>query len=147
MLSASMLQLGPVQCSPYVAVFKLDKTLQRKILPQKWFGAVHNVRHAIFGQFCPLPQSHFVTHPGTPPESTSHISDPPIFSRPSTKNPDKSPLYKISLNCSLRFLSGRFVRGSLVRKVLSGRFLSIPHSVRIHLLQQKVKHHFKFQVS
>src|SRR6218665_3163628 len=29
-----------------------------------------------------------------PPKSTSHISDPPIFSRPSTKNPDKSPMYK-----------------------------------------------------
>src|SRR6218665_2908537 len=40
------------------------------------------------------PLSHFVTHLGTP-KSTSHISDPPpIFSRPSTKIPDKSPLYK-----------------------------------------------------
>ena len=42
-------------------------------------GAVHKVRHAIFGQFLPLPLSQFVTHPGTPPESTSHISDPPRF--------------------------------------------------------------------
>src|SRR6218665_904491 len=47
----------------------------------------------------------------TLPESTSHISDPPpLFSRPSTKIPDKSPLYKFSLNCSRRFLSGGFVR-------------------------------------
>ena len=39
-------------------------------------GAVHKVRHAIFGQFLtPFPLSHFVTHPGTPPKSTSHISD------------------------------------------------------------------------
>ena len=28
-------------------------------------GAVHKVRHAIFGQFLPPPLSHFVTHPGT----------------------------------------------------------------------------------
>src|SRR6218665_2895168 len=46
-----------------------------------------------------------------PLESTSHISDPPIFSRPSPKIPDKSPLYKFYLNCSRRFLSrGGFVR-------------------------------------
>src|SRR6218665_3869823 len=42
-----------------------------------------------------------------PPESTSHISDPPIFSRSSTKKTDKSPLHKVSLNCS----QGVFVRG------------------------------------
>src|SRR6218665_2657689 len=73
-----------------------------------------------------------------PPESTSHISDPPIFSRPSTKIPDKSPLYKFYLNCSRRFLSGGFY---------PGWFLSVPPSVTIHLLQQKVKHRFKFHVS
>src|SRR6218665_3646763 len=55
-----------------------------------------------------------------PHESTSHISDPPIFRRPSTKNPDKSPLYKFCLNCSQGFLSWGFVRGSFVWKVLSG---------------------------
>src|SRR6218665_1950924 len=82
--------------------------------------------------FAPLPLSHFVTH----------ISDPPIFSRPSTKIPDKSPLYKFYLNCSRRFLSGGFVRG-----FCPGWFLSVPPSVTIHLLQQKVKHHFKFHVS
>src|SRR6218665_684714 len=69
------------------------------------------------------PLSHFVTHPGTPPKkSTSHISDPPIFSWPITKIPDKRPLYKFSLNCSRGFwvLSGGFVRGSFVWKVLFG---------------------------
>src|SRR6218665_1392058 len=45
-----------------------------------------------------------------------------------------------SLNCSLGFLS-------FVWKVLYGVVLSVPPSVRIHLLQQKVKHHFKFHVS
>src|SRR6218665_3352474 len=69
-----------------------------------WFEAVHEVGHA---NFDPLPLSHFVTHPGTSPETTSHISDnPPSFSRPSTKTMDKSPLYKFYLNCSRRFLSG-----------------------------------------
>ena len=75
--------------------------------------------------FDPLPLSYFVTHPGTP-ESTSHISDPPIFSRPSTKIPVKSPLFKFYINCSQRFLSGGFCPGS---------FLSVPPSVTIHLLQ------------
>src|SRR6218665_1148337 len=41
---------------------------------------------------------------------TSRTPTPPIFSRPSTKIPYKSPLYKFYLNCSRRFLSGCFVR-------------------------------------
>src|SRR6218665_1799941 len=76
--------------------------------------------------------------PPFPCHTLSHISDPPIFIRPSTKIPDKSPLYKFYLNCSWRFLSG----GSC-----SGWFLYVPPSVTIHLLQQKVKHHFRFHVS
>src|SRR6218665_525530 len=61
-------------------------------------------------------------HTSRDPQSTSHISDPlpRFFSRPSTKNPDKSPLYKFSLNCLRGFCPGGFVRGSLVWKVLSG---------------------------
>src|SRR6218665_3864683 len=68
--------------------------------------------------FYPLPLSHFVTHPGTPPESTSHISEPPIFSRPSTNNPDKSPLYKFSL----KIVREGFCPGVLSEGLLSGRF-------------------------
>src|SRR6218665_1002877 len=69
--------------------------------------------------FDPLPLSHFVTHQGTP-QRTSHISGPrPIFSRPSAKKPDKSPMYKFSFNCLWGSLSGGFVRGSFVWKVLS----------------------------
>src|SRR6218665_3366771 len=68
----------------------------------------------------PLLQSHFITHLGSP-QSTSHISDStPIFSRPSKKYRDKSPLYNFSLICSQGILSGGFVRGSFVWKVLSG---------------------------
>src|SRR6218665_953381 len=45
-----------------------------------------------------------------PPESPSPISHPPLVCRPSTKIPDKSPLYKFYLNFARRFLSGGFVR-------------------------------------
>src|SRR6218665_4157848 len=48
--------------------------------------------------FYPPPPCHTLSHiPGPPHESTSHISDPPppIFSKPSTKIPDKSPLVQI----------------------------------------------------
>src|SRR6218665_3441591 len=67
---------------------------------------------------------------------------PPIFSRPSTKNSDKNPLYKFSLNCSRVFF-----KRSLVWKILFRVVFVRSPSVRIHLLQQKVKHHLKFQVS
>src|SRR6218665_768882 len=96
--------------------------------------------------FNPLPLSHFVTHPGTPQKSTPHISDPPTFSRHSKKNRTKAPCTN-SLNCSRGFLFGGFVRGSFVWKVLSGVVFICSPSVRVHLLRQKVKHHFKFHVS
>src|SRR6218665_1597002 len=83
-------------------------------------------------------------HTSRDPPKVRHTSrTPPIFSRPSTKIPDKSSLYKFNLNCSRRFLSGGFVRVGFC----PGWFLSVPPSVTIHLLQQKVKHHLKFHVS
>src|SRR6218665_4155740 len=39
------------------------------------------------------------------------------------------------------------VRGGFCPGVCPGWFLSVPSSVTIHLLQQKVKHYFKFHVS
>src|SRR6218665_2080839 len=93
------------------------------------------------------PPCHTLSHIPGPPESTSHISDPPIFSRPSTKNPDKSPLYKLSLNCLRGFYPRGFVRKSFVWKVLSGVVFVRSPSVRIHLLQQNLRHHLKFHVS
>src|SRR6218665_1795044 len=96
----------------------------------------------------PLPLSHFVTHPGTNPKVRHTSRTSPIFSRLSTKNPDKSPLYKFSLNCSRGYLPMGILSGSLLSgRFRPGWFLSIPPSVRIHLLQQKGKHHFKFHVS
>src|SRR6218665_791077 len=50
---------------------------------------------------------------------------------------------------SLSIVGGGFCFGvlSFVWKVLSGVVLSVPPSVRLHLFQQNVKHHFKFHVS
>src|SRR6218665_2160445 len=85
------------------------------------------------------PPSVTLCHTSRDPLPRKYVTyDPPIFSRPSTKIPDKSPLYKFYLNCSRRFLSGGFC---------PGWFLSVPPPVTIYLLQQKVKHHFKFHVS
>src|SRR6218665_1484971 len=83
-------------------------------------GAVHKVRHAIFGQFLPPSPCHTSSHIPGPPESTSHISDPPpIFRRLSTKNPDKSSFVQILS----QLFAGGFVRGEFVRgPFMSGRF-------------------------
>jgi len=99
----------------------------------------------IFANFDPL--SHFVTHPANP-QSTSHISDLPRFlvglvQKTRTKAPCTNSL---SIAC------GGFVQRVLSGGLLSGRFclgwfLFVPPSVRIHLLKQKAKHHFKFHVS
>src|SRR6218665_2539777 len=95
-----------------------------------------------------LPLSHFVTHPGTPPESTSHISDPPFLVGLVQKTRTKAPcINSVSIVC------GGFCPGFFGGTLLPGRFcpgawfLSVPPSVRIYLLQQKVKHHFEFHVS
>src|SRR6218665_2760465 len=70
--------------------------------------------------FDPLTLSHFVKHPGTP-QSTSHISNPPIFSRPSTKKPgQKPPVQILSQLFAGFFVRGCFVMGSFVWKVLFG---------------------------
>src|SRR6218665_18983 len=111
-------------------------------------GAVHKVRHAIFGQFLPLPPV-TLRHTSRDPPKVRHTSrtPPPIFRRPSTKSQDKSPLYKFCLNCSWGLLSGGLSGGLLSSRVLSGVVFVCSRSVRIHLLHQKVKHHFKFHVS
>src|SRR6218665_3331603 len=68
-----------------------------------------------------------VTHPGTPPQSTSHISVPlPIFSRPSTKPQTKAPCTN-----SLAIVRRGLCLGVLSGGLLSGRFclgwfLSVP---------------------
>jgi len=82
----------------------------------------------------PLPLSHFVTHPGTPPKYVTHL-EPPIFSSPSTKKSGQKPHVQILSHLFAR----AFVRVLLSEGLLSGRFcpgwfLSVPSSVRMHLL-------------
>src|SRR6218665_2961608 len=67
---------------------------------------------------------------------------PLIFSGPSTKTRTKTPCTK-SLNCSWGICQEIFCLEGFVR----GAFCPFdPPSFRIHLLQQKVEHHFKFHV-
>src|SRR6218665_1112425 len=97
--------------------------------------------------FDPLPLSHYVAHPGIPPNNTSHISDPRflvgLVQKIRTKAPCTNSLSIVREGICL----GAFVRGFLSVRFCPGWFLSVPPSVRIHLLQQKVKNHFKFHAS
>src|SRR6218665_3206446 len=105
----------------------------------------YEVRYAIFANFDPLP-CHTSSHISGPPK-VRHTYRTPIFSMPSTKNPGKTPCTNF-----LSIVCGGFCPGGLSEGLLSGRFcprrfLPVLPSVRIYLLQQKAKHHFKFQVS
>src|SRR6218665_1751225 len=97
--------------------------------------------------FYPLP-CHTSSHIPGPPEITSHISDPPILEgliqRPGQNKPPCTNSVSIVRG---GFCPRAFVKGFFVWKVLSGVVFVRSRSVRIHLLQQKVKHHFKFLVS
>src|SRR6218665_2331393 len=96
-------------------------------------GAVHKVRHAIFGQFGP---SSPVTlcHTSRDPPKVRHTSRTPrFFCRPSTKIPDKSPLYKFYLNCSQRFLSGGFVRVGFCPFLLLSQYICYNRKLNITL--------------
>src|SRR6218665_801880 len=109
-------------------------------------GAVHKVHHAIFGQFSILlPLSDFVTHPRTP-KSTSYSSDLPILIGLIQKSRTIPPVQIIS-----QLFAGMFGQRGLSEGLLSGRFcpgwfLSVPPSVRIHLLQQKATLNFRFHM-
>src|SRR6218665_2094510 len=89
-------------------------------------GAVHKVRHAIFGQFLPpLPVT--LCHTSRDSPKVRHTSRTPRFLVGLVqKNPDKSPLYKFSLNCLRGFLFGILSEGLLSGRFGPGWFLSIP---------------------
>src|SRR6218665_1987897 len=70
--------------------------------------------------FYPLPPVTLRQTSRDPSEGTSHISDPPIFRRPSTKKPEKSPFVQILS----QLFAGVFVRRVLSVGLLSGRFCS-----------------------
>src|SRR6218665_925281 len=85
------------------------------------------------------PPCHTWSHiPGSPtPKSTAHISDPsPRF----LVGLVQKSRTKVPCTNSISIVRGGFCLGELC----PGWFLSVPPSVTIHLLQQKVKHHFKF---
>ena len=75
----------------------------------------------------------------------SHISDHPFLVGLVQKIRTKPPIQILSQLFVGVFVQG-FCQGSFVWKVLSGVVFVRSPSVRIHLLQQKVKHHFKFLV-
>src|SRR6218665_3965835 len=85
----------------------------------------------------PLP-CHTLSHIPGPPESMSHISDPP----PILVGLVQKPRTKVPCTNSISIVRGGYLSGGFC----PGWFLSVPPSVTIHLLQQKVKHHFKFHV-
>src|SRR6218665_202057 len=77
-------------------------------MTNSYSGAVHKVRHAIFANFDPFPRVTLCHTSRDPPKYVAHLGPSPIFSRPSTKNPDKSLLYAYSLNSSRGILSREF---------------------------------------
>src|SRR6218665_3291956 len=88
--------------------------------------------------FDPPPPCHTLSHiPGPPSESTSHISAPRFLAHLVQKSRTKVPCTN-----SISIVCGGFCPG-----FCPGWFLSVPPSVTIHLLHQKVKHPFKFHVS
>src|SRR6218665_4181967 len=98
--------------------------------------------------FDPPPPCHTLSHIPRPPQKYVTHLGPPRFSVGLVQKPEEKPPVQILS----QLFAGAFVRGHLSRGLLSGMFcpgwvLSITPSVRIHLLQQKVKNHFKFHVS
>ena len=84
-----------------------------------------------------LPPSVTLCHTSRDPRKYVTHLGPPIFSRPSTKIPEK-----VLCTNSISLVLGGFCPG-----FLSGLVFVHSPFVRIHLLHQKVKHNFKFHVS
>ena len=91
-----------------------------------------------------------------PPPSVTHCHT--SWEPPKVRHTSRTPnfqqyvhtykcLYREVCLSSRGFLSGGFVRGFLVWKILFRVVFVHPPSVRIHPLQHKAKHHFQFQVS
>src|SRR6218665_1689421 len=82
-----------------------------------------------------------------PQKYVTHLGPPPFLIGLVQKPGQKHPVQILSQLFAGVFVWGGFIRGLLSGRFCSGWFLYIPPSVRIHLLQQKGKHHFKFHVS
>src|SRR6218665_3861291 len=93
--------------------------------------------------FYPLP-CHTLSHISGPPKVRNTSRTPPILVV--QKSRTKPPVQNLS-QWFAGFLFRGFVQDFLCGRFCPGCFLSVPPSVRILLLQQKVKHHFQFHVS
>src|SRR6218665_1376081 len=116
-----------------------------KLLVHFRMGAVHKVCHAIFGQFLLPSPCHTFSHIPGPPKVRHTSRTPPRFlvglvQKTQIKTPCTNSL-------SIVFVQEVLSGGLLSGRFCPGWFLSVPPSVRMHMLQQKVKHHFKFHVS
>src|SRR6218665_2042472 len=95
--------------------------------------------------FYPLP-SVTLRHTSREPPKVRHTSRiPPIFRRPSTKNPDKSPLYKFCLNCSRGFCPGILSGVFCLEGFVWGGFCPFPFLSEYICYIRKLK--VKFHVS
>src|SRR6218665_3015203 len=93
--------------------------------------------------FDPLPPSDTLCHTSRDPPKVRHTSLTPRFLVGLVqKTRTKAPCTNF-----LSIIRGGFCPGVLSERFCPGWFLSVPPSVKIHLLQQKVKHHFRFHVS
>src|SRR6218665_1989409 len=99
-----------------------------------------------FGQFLPPPPVTLCHTSRDPQKYVTHLG-PPDFLVGLVQTIRTKTLCTNSLNCSRSFVREGLSEGLWTGRFCPGGFLSIPPSVTIHLLQQKVKHHFKFHVS
>src|SRR6218665_3848234 len=86
-----------------------------------------------------LPLCNTLSHVPGPPPQLRHTSRTPRFLVGLLQNSRT----KVPCTNATSIVRGGFCPGGFC----PGWFLSVPPCVTIHLLQQKVKHHFKFQVS
>src|SRR6218665_3809165 len=111
-------------------------------------GAVHKVRHANFGQFL-APTLVTLCQTSRDPTKVRHTSRTRsrfllgLVQKTQTKTTCTNSLSIVREG----FCPGLWSGGLLSGRFCPGWFLSISPSVRVHLLQQKVKHRFKFPVS
>src|SRR6218665_544057 len=111
-----------------------------------WGPSIKYVMLFLANFYPPPPVTHY--HTSQYPPQVLHTSrTPPFLVGLVKKSGQKPPLQILSQLFARAFVRGLLSGGFLSGRFCPGWFLSIPPSVRIHLLQQKVKNHFKFHVS
>src|SRR6218665_2735608 len=120
-------------------VIKMENRLPRRLKIADTC-IVRYYHHFYTGQRAKIPDSPVKYRtPGNPTRDppkgrhTSRTPPPPICSRPSTNNPDKSPIYKFSLNCLRGFCPGGFVRGGFCPFPLLSEYICYNRKVNITL--------------